>query len=352
MNESGALAPSTTGMPARRRATRARERIETLFADAEQANRLAIPASEADRYELGRMLASGEVVRPLRGTYARRAWVTGRSRTEMARCAIATIGHIHEGWVFSSYSAALLHGLEVPHALLGRVHVCTRHLARTHSTDDVIRHRLRDFDVVDIDGLLATSLEQTVLDCLIDAPLRYGLAIVDSALRKQGLGPIAEAPEFAARVRDLGRRRHGIKTALETLSHANGRAESGGESVARGIMIERGIMVPELQIEYPHPFDPKSAPFRVDYTWRIDDDTVRLGELDGVGKYCDEALMADRTTAQVLAAERLRESQLTLLGYPIIRFGPDHLKYPWKLEKLLVQAGIPYDCGSARMRGC
>lgn len=348
MDETGISPPPIIGSPAlpritrAARVTRARKRVEELLDEAERANTFVIPASEADRCELKRMLASGEVIRPLRGTYARRVWAKDRNGTELARCAIATVGLLHEGWVFSSYSAALLHGLEVPRALLGRVHVCTRHLARTHTTEDVIRHRLRDFDVVDIDGMLVTSLEQTVLDCLISAPLRYGLAIVDSALRKLGLGSVEEAEAFVFRIHELGRRRHGINAARRTLSHANGRAENGGESVARGIMIERGIMVPELQVEYPHPLDPKRAPFRADYTWRIDDDTVKLGELDGVGKYYDEALMAGKTTAQVLSAERMRESQLTLLGYPIIRFGPEHLKHPWKLEKLLVQAGIPY----------
>lgn len=342
MNDLETTSPAPVHMPPRPRRTRARQRIEKLLAEAENAGRFAIPSCEADRCELRRMRAHGEVTSPLRGAYARRAWIEGLDASRLARSSLRTIGLLHPEWVFSSYSAALLHGLEVPHALLGRAHVCTRHLGCTHSTADVIRHRLREFDIIEIDGLLATNLAQTVLDCLIDAPLRYGLAIADSALRRQGMDAVDATSPFVLDVHALGRGRHGIGTALNTLFHADGRAENGGESVARGIMVERGIMIPDLQVEYPHPFDPRRAPFRVDYTWRLLDGSIKLGELDGVGKYCDEAMLADRTTAQALAAERRRESQLTLLGYPIIRFGPEHLKDPWKLEKLLVQAGIPY----------
>jgi len=63
----------------------------------------------------------------------------------------------------------------------------------------------------------------------------------------------------------------------------NGLSENGGESFARGTMIDLGFMVPELQHEFVAPnFRVK---YRCDFLWRVSGGGLIVGELDGYDKY-------------------------------------------------------------------
>lgn len=63
----------------------------------------------------------------------------------------------------------------------------------------------------------------------------------------------------------------------------NGLSENGGESFARGTMIDLGFMVPELQHEFVSPnFRVK---YRCDFLWRVSGGGLIVGELDGYDKY-------------------------------------------------------------------
>ena len=79
------------------------------------------------------------------------------------------------------------------------------------------------------------------------------MPIADSAISKLGLTreQLMEAVEQRATARN-GR---AIRTALTTLRYADVRAESGGESVARAVMIETGFAPDWLQYELTDPFD-------------------------------------------------------------------------------------------------
>ena len=63
----------------------------------------------------------------------------------------------------------------------------------------------------------------------------------------------------------------------------NGASENGGESFARGTMIDLGFMVPELQHEFVVPNS--RVKYRCDFLWRVSGGGLIVGELDGYDKY-------------------------------------------------------------------
>ncbi len=63
----------------------------------------------------------------------------------------------------------------------------------------------------------------------------------------------------------------------------NGLSENGGESFARGTMIDLGFMVPELQHEFVAPNS--RVKYRCDFLWRVLGGGLIVGELDGYDKY-------------------------------------------------------------------
>ena len=63
----------------------------------------------------------------------------------------------------------------------------------------------------------------------------------------------------------------------------NGLSENGGESFARGTMIDLGFMVPELQHEFVA--SNSRVKYRCDFLWRVSGGGLIVGELDGYGKY-------------------------------------------------------------------
>lgn len=63
----------------------------------------------------------------------------------------------------------------------------------------------------------------------------------------------------------------------------NGLSENGGESFARGTMIDLGFMVPELQYEFVAPNS--RVKYRCDFLWRVSGGGLIVGELDGYDKY-------------------------------------------------------------------
>ena len=163
------------------------------------------------------------------------------------------------------------------------------------------------------------------------------MPIADSTISKLGLTreQLMEAVEQRATARN-GR---AIRTALTTLRYADARAESGGESVARAVMIETGFAPDWLQYELTDPFD-SAKPIRTDFAWERQARELTLGELDGLIKYTDQTMLAGRTTAEALVAERQREAHLSLYGHPLLRFTMSEVRSAGLLAKKLQTAGI------------
>lgn len=111
------------------------------------------------------------------------------------------------------------------------------------------------------------------------------------------------------------------------------------ESVARAVMIETGFAPDWLQYELTDPFD-SAKPIRTDFAWERQARELTLGELDGLIKYTDQTMLAGRTTAEALVAERQREAHLSLYGHPLLRFTINEVRSAGMLAKKLQTAGI------------
>lgn len=366
--------------------------ILSEFEPFEQAGRLLSAGDSSRRRTLNAWAASGRLVSPYPGLFARPDYWHDMDRTQQEICRLTTLASLHPQWVFCSYSAAVLQGFSVSYRLLDQVHVVLPSGKTGHSTAKLRYHRADGLTssiagrekqgsrvpdaskrpraiatphaampqsspaigkaqgstarVVAAQGVAVTNPELTVAECLRDAPFRRGLAIADSALRSAQLCAGRSAGLFTDSVEVLlegpYRCHPGVRKAKKTMSYADGRAESGGESMIRAAMIEQGFMVPDLQIEFTDPVDP-SRHFRVDFLWALADGKRVIGEFDGKAKYEEEEMTGGRSRVEVEDAERQRESRLTLLGMPVVRFNARDLRTPALFARKLRVAGIPQD---------
>ncbi|GAB2840459.1 hypothetical protein GCM10022221_44820 [Actinocorallia aurea] len=96
-------------------------------------------------------------------------------------------------------------------------------------------------DIEEKDGLLLTSLERTAFDCARELPRYDALAIADQALARG-----VPRASLAARAR----RSHGPGTAqaVAVIGMADPGAESPGESLVRGVVIDTGFPRPSCQV--------------------------------------------------------------------------------------------------------
>ena len=226
--------------------------IDQLLTQAEQEGRCLIPPSTAIRKALLRR-TGGTVVSPMPGLFARKTRWDELNRAQRHCEILRALAIIHPDWTFCSAGAILRAGISV------------------------------------------TPPIQTVTDCLLQTGFADGMPIADSAISKLGL--VREQLMEAVEQRATARNGRTIRTALTTLRYADARAESGGESVARAIMIETGFAPDWLQYELTDPFD-SAKPIRTDFAWERQARELTLGELDGFVKYTDQAMLAGRTTAE------------------------------------------------------
>ena len=308
--------------------------VDYLLRESEGRGLLAISHEPSMQRALGRRLKRGNLVMPHKGMYAHRSYWEGLSWAVQAMSVLRTYALVHPDAVFCSFSAALIHGLWVPkREALERVHVFGSHGCRTPW---VHFHKPSKIGAVSVSGFSVASLERTALDCMADLEFRNSLAIADSYLRRSGREPYEARDEFES----LFPHCPGIVQARRVLPLADARSENGGESYARAVMIENDIMLPELQHVVTRP-DGSGGTYRFDYFW----DLVRRkvgGELDGYCKTEDPAILLDRSQMEVLRDERMRESDLTALGYQIVRFTFDMAVRTFPLLERLEMFGIPH----------
>ena len=276
-----------------------------------------------------------QLVRPRPRLYARKAYWEKLGKSERERHIIRGLAALHPDWVFCQASAALMLGLPVSLRRLKKAHVI---MPGTHSKAGIaLKCQSKVPRATAAAGIVqVTSLEDTIVDCLLAFDFKDGLAIADAALARLG----NDGERLKRLVRERGRRRPGLRQALETIRWADSRSESGGESIARAVMIEHGFMLPELQVVVGDP-SRKGESWRCDYFWVLDDGTRVAGELDGLEKYTNPEMTKGQSAVKVMSNERIRESQLTLAVDRVLRFTWDDVKDEQRLVAKLEQFGIP-----------
>lgn len=277
----------------------------------------------------------GEVVNPVRGLWVRSAFWA--SLDPPARI-FAQIRGLHDAfpvWVFAGASAAVACGYSVGWRSLDHVTIATARGGQRLLDGAVRTLRAPPGDAVMASGVPVTPTAQTVFDCARTLGLREGLAVADSALAARDVG----RRELAEFVQAKGGRWRGARDAELVARLADGRAGSGGESVARAAMYELGFRMPELQEEVVDPVS--GASFYVDFCWRLEDGRMVFGELDGGEKYFDAGMTEGRGGRWAMRRERIRESRLTAVGGAVMRFSPADVEDSAGFARLLDGFGIP-----------
>lgn len=305
-----------------------------LLAEAELESRCAYVTDNALCHTLRRHVKTGELVEPKPHCFARsRAWELLDTR-ERHLALVQTAELVHPGSVFCRESAAVAYGMSVSYENLQTLHIATTKKTHARSTRMAKRHVIEGDRHRSIGNILVTSPERTVFDCARAEEFPDALAVVDSALRG-GLIQRASFQRYIDERRNFPRSWH----AQRALDFADARAEDGGESFARGVLIELGFEVPELQVEWTDPMTGKKI--RPDFLWTLDGGKKIAGELDGGLKYENPVYMGGRSTGQVQADERKRESRMTLKANGVCRFSLlDVYNRPY-FEALLDEFGVP-----------
>lgn len=315
--------------------------VQRAIEAAERAGRLVTADTPRGATALRTRHKAGRLASPAPGAFARPEYWQQLSRDEQDLHLIKTESHRHRDWIFAGASAGLLHGLEIPFALRGRICVATS--VRSHSSSSTRTQRIRvdEDETVVVSGVPATSLVRTVFDCTRGSSLRLGLPVADSALRALSKDPLANGTNTELRelmeqvdLRFSGHR--GIENTRRTLALADGRAESGGESVLRAALHELGFATPELQVEIEDPVVPGRM-LRIDMGYLREDGSWLLIELDGVGKRGESRDQGELSRNR----ERIRESHLSLYGWPIMRAGWAELANDDLLAVLCNRYGVP-----------
>lgn len=224
--------------------------IDQLLTQAEQEGRCLIPPSAAIRKALLRRTGD-MVISPMPGLFARKALWDELNRAQRHCEIIRALAIIHPDWTFCSFSAACLLGLEVSWRHLNVVHVCSSTKPSARPGAHIQRHQIEPAGAIRRAGISVTPPIQTATDCLLQTGFADGMPIADSAISKLGVAP--EQLMEAVEQRVTARNDRAIRTALTTLRYADARAESGGESVARAVMIETGFAPDWLQYELTDP---------------------------------------------------------------------------------------------------
>lgn len=286
---------------------------------------------------------TGRVVRLRHGVYADGpAWGTASPEVRIVALARALQVASAARPVFSHETAAAIHGLPLYRASRDRVHVIAPE-ERPGAASGVVRHRgaIGDDDLVEINGLLCTSVARTVSDVARTASFEQSVTVADAALRRLCVPRAGEylwdrAQEFRESALEITRlSAHGQSRAQRALAFADGRAQLPGESISRIRIRALGFRAVALQVPVP---GPHGSPFFVDFGF---EDVDGFGEFDGSMKYVDGRLTDGRTTAEVFDREKQREDWIrgrTQRRY--VRWGWPHIRSATNLGDRLAAFGI------------
>ena len=270
--------------------------------------------------ELARLARSGELSRLRRGAY-----VDGPLPVDAAGRHLmlvhATLAGLRRPAVVSHQSAAVLLGMPLWGVRLDRVHITRRPPAWNDTGRVLLCHvaRLRDDEIVDVDGVAVTSPVRTALDLARSLPHEPAVVNLDLALN----GKVLDGELLRGRLMDiLGTR--GSRSAARAIAAADRRSESVGETRSRLVLHRLGLPPSALQFEV---VDGGMLLGRADFAW---ENQGLLGEFDGRVKY-GRLLRPGQDPGDAVFEEKQREDAFRDVGWGVVRWIWDDIQRPERL---------------------
>lgn len=313
------------------------------------------PTSRRTYKMLAKRCRAGLLISPFPRTYDTPSHWNSLSEHNKLFSLLRTLSQLHPNWIYSHQTAAMSLGYLEPNLTDFIPHIYTTEAYSSYRPPCAKWHYGSASPVTLDQSIRVTSPEQTVFDCLRTMPFTQGLAIADAYLRAthHSSDDLLDAFSQYAGYK-------GAKAARACASHADGKSENAGESIARAHMIELGFLAPRLQVTLPDPVN-LGKHFRLDYFWLPDAMASRIspdghlaipptknclqgaiaGELDGQAKYISPEYLGSKNTIDALTDERRRESRLTWYGIQFVRFNFHEACSPHYFNKLLTISGVP-----------
>ena len=309
--------------------------VQCLIHEASCRDSCAVSFNRNYERVMQRRTRAGSLVSPLPRLYADAQRWAELNPAERRIWVMHGMRDFHDDWVYSGTSAAVAHGLSVSYRHIGPLEIADAHGGRRRYHGRVLTRYVKDDEPEIASYVYATSLPRTVFDCARELPLRDALTVADSALAtgritKQQLMDYVEGSPGEC---------FGVERARLVARLADGRAGSGGESIARAAMYELGFAVPDLQAEVRDPIS--GRPYFVDFKWELPGGGIVYGELDGAEKYKNPQMNSGKGALSKLREERRRESRISIEGNPIVRFSLEDVGDAWAFDRLLSAFGVP-----------
>jgi len=190
------------------------------------------------------LVARGRLERHRHGVYAQPEPRSGRDTAYLRRIEAAT-RHFTAGYAVSHLSAAALHGLPMPLGEWGPVHLTAIEATQCSRRRDGVTIHHCDSTLTSLttrQGVVLTSVDRTLADCLRQFPPRVSVPLCDAALHRAltSIGDLES--ELSTQRRWVGRPR-----AVAALRLIDGRRESWLESYSFVRLDEWGITLPVPQ---------------------------------------------------------------------------------------------------------
>lgn len=297
---------------------------------------------EQDDRPLRRERDAGTLLRVRRGAYAdAQRWESLTSADRYRARVIAVVGTRRRMPVVGYDSAAALWGYPRFGQWPSVVHVVVDMSSAVRSKNGVYVHReeLDPREVVELDGVLVTSPERTLVDLARTASFRESVAAIDRALNpaRSAAGTTTTRAALLATL-EAGNSVRGRRLAARAITFGDGRADNPGESVSRVAIFELGFPAPDLQRRH---VNPRGGSYFTDFEWP---DFATIGEFDGRGKYLKDDFLGSMSAGEAVYEEKIREDHLRAEGNAFARWGHPDVLDPTRLRTILLRAGLPLLC--------
>jgi very-short-patch-repair endonuclease len=260
--------------------------------------------------ELARQTRAGGLYRVRRGAYVG-GELPDRAVDRHRLLIQATLGGLRLPGVVSHQSAAVLLGMPLWGVRLDRVHITRRPRAWNDSSGVLRCHvaRMRDDEVVLLDGIEVTNPVRTALDLARSLPHEAAVVVLDAALHEK----LISAEQLALRLPDiLGTPRS--RSAARSIAFADERSGSVGESRSRIVLAGLGLAPSALQFVVQTPDGGFVA--RTDFAW---EEARLIGEFDGRVKY-GRLLRPGQHPGDAVFEEKRREDAIRDEGWGVVRW--------------------------------